>query len=58
MRRIRFEVKELGGLLVLAVLILLAWWFLTALLSVTLGQLLVLAAVGFVGFWLGRSTRR
>jgi branched-subunit amino acid transport protein AzlD len=42
----RTDIKNLSGLLVLAVLIVLAWWFLSALLSVTLGQLLVLAAIG------------
>jgi hypothetical protein len=57
MRRLRVDFGAVAGLLVLAGVLLLTWWFLSALLSTTLGQLLTYAAIGLIGYAIGRSTR-
>jgi branched-subunit amino acid transport protein AzlD len=53
----RIDIHGIGGLIVLAIVIVLAWWLLGAILSMTLGHLLLLIASGFVGYVIGRKRR-
>lgn len=55
-KRVSVEFGGLIGLLVLAAILAVVWWMFSALLSVTLGQLLILAAVGVIGFVIGKAT--
>jgi hypothetical protein len=57
MRKLGLDSGDVAGLLVLAGILLLTWWFLSALLSSTLGQLLIYAAIGLIGYAIGRSRR-
>ncbi len=57
MRRRSFDFADVVGLLFLAGILLLVWWFLSALLSTSLGQLLIYAAIGLLGYAIGRSRR-
>ena len=53
----RIDLHGLGGLIALAVVIVLAWWLLGALLSMSVGHLLLLFAAGLVGYAIGRGRR-
>jgi hypothetical protein len=56
-RNVHIKLNDLGGLLILAVVIVLAWWLLGTLLSMSVGHLLLLIAAGGVGYAIGRGRR-
>ena len=53
----RFDLHGIGGLIVLAIVIVVAWWLLGAILSMTVGHLVLLIAAGGVGYAIGRGRR-
>jgi hypothetical protein len=54
---LRIDIHGIGGLIILAVVIVVAWWVLGAILSMTVGHLLLLIAAGGIGYVIGRGRR-
>ena len=54
--RVTFHGAGVVGLLITAALLFIAWFLLSAFLSITIGQVLLLVIAGIVGFAIGRAT--
>lgn len=54
-KQISISFGGLGGVLMLALLLVIAWWLIGGLLSITIGQLLLYGGLLAIGYAIGRS---
>ena len=54
-KQVSISFGGLGGVLMLALLLLIAWWLIGGILSITVGQLLLYAGLLAIGYAIGRG---